>query len=75
VGEEGRATSGLQLSDVLGQAIGTGVAGAVVAGTAGSLGHRTGVAVAFSFAIVVAVTALVVAVRIPDRLIGSEDKY
>jgi hypothetical protein len=75
VGEEGRATSGLQLFDVLGQAIGTGVAGAIVAGTADGLGHRAGVALAFSFAIAVAVIALVVAVRIPDRLIGSANKY
>ena len=35
-GEEGRATSALQLCDVLGQAIGTGVAGAIVAGTSAS---------------------------------------
>jgi hypothetical protein len=75
VGEEGRATSALQLCDMLGQAIGTGVAGAIVAGTAGGLGHRAGVALAFSFAIVVAMTALVVAVRIPGRLIGSGNKY
>ena len=33
-GEEGRATSALQLCDVLGQAIGTGVAGAIVAAAA-----------------------------------------
>jgi MFS family permease len=75
VGEEGRATSGLQLCDVLGQAIGTGVAGAIVAGTAGGLGHRAGVALAFSFTLVVAIAALVVAVRIPDRLIGSVDQH
>src|SRR5580692_10902219 len=37
-GEEGRATSALQLCDVLGQAIGTGVAGAIVAGTS-RIGH------------------------------------
>jgi MFS family permease len=72
VGEEGRATSGLQLCDVLGQAVGTGVAGAIVAGSAGGLGHRSGVALAFSFGIVIAVTALVVGARLPDRLIGSE---
>ena len=71
-GEEGRATSGLQLSDVLGQAIGTGVAGAIVAGAAGSLGHRSAVALAFSFGILIAFTALVVGVRLPDRLAGSE---
>jgi MFS family permease len=70
-GEEGRATSGLQLSDVLGQAIGTGVAGAVVAGAAGSLGHRTGVALAFTFAIVIAGAALIVAGRVPLQLIRS----
>src|SRR3984885_14131116 len=39
-GEEGRATSALQLCDVLGQALGTGVAGAIVAARAG-LGHGT----------------------------------
>ena len=33
-GEEGRATSALQLCDVLGQAVGTGVAGAIVAASA-----------------------------------------
>ena len=52
-GEEGRATSALQLCDVLGQAIGTGVAGAIVAGTS-RIGHGPGVALAFSFAIAVA---------------------
>jgi MFS family permease len=72
VGEEGRVTSGLQLCDVLGQAVGTGVAGAIVAGAAGALGHRPGVALAFSFGIVIAVTALAVGARLPDRLIGSE---
>ena len=71
-GEEGRATSGLQLCDVLGQAVGTGVAGAIVAGAAGVLGHRPAVALAFSFGIVIAVTALAVGARLPDRLIGPE---
>ena len=37
-GEEGRATSALQLCDVLGQAIGTGVAGAIVAAAAAGMG-------------------------------------
>lgn len=70
-GEEGRATSGLQLFDVLGQAIGTGVAGAIVAATAGSLGRGPGVALAFGFAIVTAGIALAVSTRLPDHLIGS----
>ena len=71
-GEEGRVTSGLQLCDVLGQAIGTGVAGAIVAATAGGLGHGPGVALAFSFGIVISVTGLIVGARLPDRLIGAE---
>jgi MFS family permease len=66
-GEEGRATSALQLCDVLGQAIGTGVAGAIVA--AGSrIGHGPGVALAFSFAIAVALIAVIVGARLPGRL-------
>jgi MFS family permease len=74
VGEEGRATSGLQLCDVLGQAVGTGVAGAIVASAAGSPGHRPGVAMAFSFGIVIALTALAVGARLPDRLSGPETR-
>lgn len=65
VGEEGRVTSGLQLCDVLGQALGTGVAGAIVA--AGP-DHRAGVALAFVAAIGVGVTALAVGVRLPGGL-------
>jgi MFS family permease len=71
-GEEGRVTSGLQLCDVLGQALGTGVAGAIVAAAAGGLGHRPGVALAFSFGIAVSVLALAVGVRLPKRLTGPE---
>jgi MFS family permease len=66
-GEEGRATSALQLCDVLGQAIGTGVAGAIVAGTS-RIGHGPGVALAFSFAIVVALAGVIVGARLPDQL-------
>jgi MFS family permease len=70
-GAEGKATASLQLFDVLGQALGTGVAGAVVAGTAVSLGHRNGVALAFLFGIVVGVCALAVGARLPARLTAS----
>jgi MFS family permease len=66
-GEEGRATSALQLCDVLGQAIGTGVAGAIVAATA-RIGHGPGVALAFSFAIAVALTGVIVGARLPEQL-------
>jgi hypothetical protein len=67
-GEEGRATSALQLCDVLGQALGTGVAGAIVAAAATGLGHGPAVALAFSFSIVVALTAVIVAARLPSSL-------
>jgi MFS family permease len=71
-GQEGRATSGLQLFDVLGQAIGTGVAGAIVAGAAGGLGHRVSVTLAFGFALVVSVISVLAGARLPSQLIGSE---
>jgi MFS family permease len=67
-GEEGRATSALQLCDVLGQAIGTGVAGAIVAAAAAGMGHGTGVALAFLFGIVVALTGVIVGARLPGQL-------
>jgi MFS family permease len=72
-GEEGRATSALQLCDVLGQALGTGVAGSIVAAAAAGIGHRAGVALAFSFGIVVAVAAVIVGARLPGQLSGSSD--
>jgi MFS family permease len=71
-GEEGRVTSGLQLCDVLGQALGTGVAGAIVAAAAGGLGPRAAVALAFSFGIAISVLALGAGVRLPQRLAGPE---
>ena len=73
-GQEGRATSALQLFDVLGQAVGTGVAGAIVAGAARGLGHRDGVALAFGFALFVSVISVLVGVRLPSRLTGPETK-
>jgi MFS family permease len=69
-GEEGRATSALQLCDVLGQAIGTGVAGAIVAGTS-RIGHGPGVALAFAFAIAAALTGVIVGARLPAQLTSS----
>ena len=67
-GEEGRATSALQLCDVLGQALGTGVAGAIVAAAGAGIGHGNGVALAFSFAIVVALIGVAAGTRLPARL-------
>jgi MFS family permease len=73
-GAEGKATSALQLCDVLGQAIGTGVAGALVAVAASGSGRRSGVALAFFFGIAVGLVALIVAARVPERLLGSKTK-
>jgi MFS family permease len=67
-GEEGQATSALQLCDVLGQAIGTGVAGAIVAAAAAGIGHGPGVALAFAFGIVVALIGVIVGARLPGQL-------
>jgi MFS family permease len=71
-GQEGRATSGLQLLDVLGQAVGTGVGGAIVAGAAGGLGHRAAVASAFGFALLVSVISVLAGARLPSQLTGPE---
>jgi MFS family permease len=68
-GEEGRATSALQLCDVLGQALGIGVAGAIVAAT--GTGHGRGAALAFSFAIAVALAAVIAGRRLPGRLASA----
>jgi MFS family permease len=70
-GEEGRATSALQLCDVLGQALGTGIAGAIVAAAATGIGHGPGVALAFSFAIAVALIGVIAGKRLPAQLTSS----
>ena len=72
-GEEGRATSALQLCDVLGQALGTGVAGAIVA-AASRIGHGPAVALAFSFAIAVALIGVIVGAWLPSQL-NAENLY
>jgi MFS family permease len=69
-GEVGKAASGLQLCDVLGQALGTGGAGALVAVTAAGPGHRVGVALAFALGGAAGVTAVLLGHRIPERLRG-----
>ena len=61
-------TWALQLCDVLGEAIGSGVAGAIVAAAAAGIGHGTGVAVAGSFGIVVALIGVIVGARLPKQL-------
>jgi MFS family permease len=73
-GREGKATSGLQLTDVLGQAVGTGAGGAAVAFGAHGLGARDGVALAFAIGIGLGVIALSVHFRIPARLQGVSEQ-
>lgn len=72
-GAEGAATSGLQLSDVLGTALGAGVAGAIVAfGAASGWGPAVGLRIAFALAIVAIVAALGLTVRLgPEAAHGG----
>ena len=67
-GETGKATSGLQVSDTLGVALGTGGAGAIVAAAAVSLGPRIGAALAFTLGAGVGVIALFASRGLPTRL-------
>jgi MFS family permease len=66
-GHEGVATSALQLSDVLGMALGAGLGGAAVSvGDAAGWAPDIGIATAFALALTAAVAACVVARRLPD---------
>ena len=65
-GREGEATSAIQLSDVLGMAVGTGLGGAAVAaGERSGSEPDVGIAVAFALALVAAIIACLVARRLP----------
>jgi MFS family permease len=74
IGREGKATSGLQLTDVLGQAVGTGAGGAAVALGAHGVGARDGVALAFAIGVGLGIIALSVHVRIPAQLRGPTEQ-
>jgi len=63
-GQEGQASASLNLTDVLGTAIGIGVGGAAVAATAGSDLHL-GIAAAFAASAAVALAALAFTRRLP----------
>lgn len=68
-GEEGRATAGLQLSDMLGTALGTGVAGAIVTFGAVTLDSEiTGLAMVFLVAAAVALLGAYIGNRVPDEV-------
>jgi MFS family permease len=66
--EQGAATAGLQLSDVLGTSLGTGVGGALIAfGLRGGDPGWVGLAAAFAVAIAVAVVGLAITSRLAHR--------
>ncbi len=68
-GQEGRATSSLQLSDMLGTALGTGVGGVLVAFGAAATGSDTpGLVAVYSVGAAVAVLGVLLARRVPRRL-------
>ena len=65
-GREGRASSAIQLSDVLGMALGTGLGGAAVAfGERAGWSPRPGVTVAFALALLAGMLAVFAARRLP----------
>lgn len=65
-GEEGAATSGLQLSDVLGTALGTGVGGALIAATDNAgLSLAAGLAAIFAVSTATAVVGTLLTTRLP----------
>lgn len=65
-GGQGVATSGLQVSDVLGTALGTGIGGAIVAVAASaSWARRDGLGLVFALMVAVACLAVVAARRLP----------
>jgi MFS family permease len=64
--EQGSATSGLQLSDVVGTALGTGIGGAIIAaGLAAGLPDWMGFGGAFGVGVVAALCGAILAVRLP----------
>jgi MFS family permease len=66
--EIGTATSGLQLTDVLGESLGTGVTGAILAfAVRAAIAPTAPLAVAFGIGIAVGFVALLLTVRLPAR--------
>jgi MFS family permease len=72
-GREGTVSSALQLSDVLGVALGTGIGGVVVAhGARAGWPPRPGILIVFAMALSVSAVGAVLARRLPDRLPRAE---
>jgi MFS family permease len=73
-GQEGRASASLQLTDVLGVALGTGLAGVFVAlGDGRDWATGSSLTIAFVITLAVAVGGVLAAGRLPRHLPGVED--
>ncbi|HEX5947828.1 MAG TPA: MFS transporter [Acidimicrobiales bacterium] len=73
-GQEGRASSSLQLTDVLGVALGTGLVGVFVAlGEGRDWATGSSLTIAFFITLAVAVGGVLAAGRLPRRLPGVDD--
>jgi hypothetical protein len=71
-GQAGVASASLQLADTLGVALGAGLGGVLVAvGVAAGWPVRAGIGGAFALAAVVALTAAVLARRVPSRTLPA----
>jgi MFS family permease len=71
-GQEGTASASLQLTDVLGVSLGTGVGGVFVAlGDGRGWATASSLTIAFAIALAVALGGLVAAARLPRRLPGT----
>jgi len=71
-GREGAASSALQLSDVLGVALGTGVGGVMIAhGARAGAAPQVAILCVFAMAAMVSVVGVVLARRLPERLPGD----
>lgn len=74
VSSQGASTAALQLSDVLGQALGTGLAGAIVAVAAtGGGARRDALGVVFALMLVAALLGTLTARRLPSDPAGLRD--
>lgn len=72
VAEQGRASAQLQLCDTLGTALGAGLGGVLIAaGAAADWDQSTGIAGAFAMTGAVALVAVVLTRRLPDRRLAA----
>ena len=72
-GQEGRASASLQLTDVLGVSLGTGLGGVFVAlGDGRGWATSSSLTIAFAMTLAVAAAGVVAAGRLPRRLPGVD---